>query len=100
MSVAAQPLDDASQPLAAGRVVDHSGPAPDGVEVRGNEHRLFALAAQLGDDVPLPRVRDEAAADPDLRPGALHASQALRVRARDEGGRADRDMTLPRQNRD
>ena len=47
------------------RVVDDTGPAPDGVVVSGDEDPLVARAGELGDHVPLDAVRHEPAADPD-----------------------------------
>ena len=60
---------DPQHALHAGGVVDHARPAPDGVEVGGDDHGLLALAGDSGDHVAVATPGDELApgSEPSVR---------------------------------
>src|SRR5262245_14433796 len=71
VAVAGESVGDPANALDAGRVVDDAGAPPDGVVVSGDDDRFVALAAKLGDDVPLRDAGDETPADSDACTGAF-----------------------------
>src|SRR5262249_57270513 len=79
VAVAGEPLGDPANALDAGCVVDDAGAPPDGVVVSGDDDRLVALAANLGDDVPLRDARDETPAHSYAYTGAFPPPERGRV---------------------